>query len=346
MASVTIRDVARKADVGVGTVSRVLNGSASVSEATRQKVQSAIAELQFTPNPAARRLSRGKTMVVGAIVPYFTNPSVVRRLQGIVSVIAESDYDLILFDVESEERRDVFLHNVPRRHMVDGLLVVSLTPSDYDAEQLVESLLPTVLIDAHHSQISRVIVDNVAGAYQAVKHLIDLGHRKIGFISDFLDDPFNSPVRDRFQGYKNALADAAIPFTPEYHRQGLHGRFPAQEMAYTLLALPDPPTAIFAYSDTQAVGVLETAREMGKKVPEQLSVVGFDNIEAAEYLQITTVRQALYESGVRGCKLLLDIMEEPLQTPVEISLPTELILRETTAPFTIINSAGSLHLKK
>ena len=141
-------------------------------------------------------------------------------------------------------------------------------------------------------------------------------------------------------------ADADIPFTPEYHRQGLHGRFPAQEMAYTLLALPDPPTAIFAYSDTQAVGVLEAAREMGMKVPEQLSVVGFDNIEAAEYLQITTVRQALYESGVRGCKLLLDIMEAPLQTPVEISLPTELILRETTAPFTIINSAGSLHLKK
>ncbi len=346
MSSVTIRDVAKKADVGVGTVSRVLNGSASVSEATRQKVQSAIAELQFTPNPAARRLSRGKTMVIGAIVPYFTNPSVVRRLQGIVSVITESDYDLILFDVESEERRDVFLHNVPRRHMVDGLLVVSLTPSDYDAEQIVESLLPTVLIDAHHSRISRIIVDNVAGGYQAVKHLIDLGHRKIGFISDFLDDPFNSPVRDRFQGYKNALADAAIPFTPEYHRQGEHGRFQAREMAFTLLTLPDPPTAIFAYSDTQAVGVLEAAREMGIKVPEQLSVVGFDNIEAAEYLQITTVRQALYESGVRGCKLLLDLMEAPLQTPVEILLPTELMLRETTAPVTTINSIAPLHLKK
>ena len=332
MSSVTIRDVAKKAGVGVGTVSRVLNGGTSVSETTRQKVQEAIIELQYTPNPAARRLSRGKTMVIGAIVPYFTNPSVVRRLQGIVSVITESDYDLILFDVESEERRDVFLHNVPRRHMVDGLLVVSLTPSDHDAEQLVESLLPTVLIDAHHSRISGVIVDNVTGGYQAVKHLIDLGHRKIGFISDFLDDPFNSPVRDRFQGYKNALADAAIPFRPEYHRQGLHGRSQAREMAFTLLTLPEPPTAIFAYSDTQAVGVLETAREMSLKIPEQLSVVGFDNIEAAEYLQITTVRQALYESGVRGCKLLLDLMEAPLQTPVEISLPTKLMLRETTAP--------------
>lgn len=332
MSSVTIRDVAKKAGVGIGTVSRVLNGSNSVSETTRQKVQTAILDLQYTPNPAARRLSRGKTMVIGVIVPYFTNPSVVRRLQGIVSVITESLYDLILFDVESEERRDVFLHNVPRRHMVDGLLVVSLTPSDDDAVQMVDSLLPTVLIDAHHPQISRVIVDNIAGGYQATKHLIDLGHRKIGFISDFLNDPFNSPVRDRFQGYKNALAEAAIPFNPAYHRQGSHGRSPAREMAYTLLSMPDAPTAIFAYSDTQAVGILEAAREMGIKVPDQLSVIGFDNIEAAEYLQITTVRQALYESGVRGCKLLLDLMAAPLLTPVEISLPTELMLRNSTAP--------------
>lgn len=331
MATATIRDVAKRADVGVGTVSRVINGSASVSHATRQKILAAIEELQYTPNPAARRLSRGKTMVIGTIVPYFTNPSVVRRLQGIVSVITDSDYDLILFDVESEERRDVFLRDVTRRHMVDGLLVVSLTPSDEDANQLLSSQIPTVLIDAYHPQLSRIIVNNVAGGYQATKHLISLGHRKIGFISDFLDDPFNSPVRDRFQGYQNALAEAAIPFTPAYHQQGSHGRFQAREMAYTLLTLPNPPTAIFAYSDTQAVGVLEAARELGINVPKQLSVVGFDNIEAAEYLQITTVRQALYESGVRGCKLLLDRMAAPLLTPVEISLPTELVLRETTA---------------
>jgi DNA-binding LacI/PurR family transcriptional regulator len=346
LSNATIRDVAKKANVGVGTVSRVINGSTSVSDATRQKIQAAIEELQYSPNPAARRLSRGKTMVIGAIVPYFTNPSVVRRLQGIVSVITDSDYDLILFDVESEERRDVFLRNVPRRHMVDGLLVVSLTPSDEDAEQLVESQIPTVLIDAYHPQLSRIIVDNVAGGYQATKHLIDLGHRKIGFISDFLEDPFNSPVRDRFQGYKNALADAVIPFTPAYHQQGLHGRFQAREMVYALLTLPDPPTAIFSYSDTQAVGVLEAARELGMKIPDHLSVVGFDNIEAAEYLQITTVRQALYESGVRGCKLLLDLMEAPLQIPVEISLPTELILRETTAPPPTINSSVTVYLKK
>ncbi len=336
MATVTIRDVAKKAGVGVGTVSRVLNDSASVSEVTRQKVLDAITELQYTPNPAARRLSRGKTMVIGAIVPYFTNPSVVRRLQGVVSIIAESEYDLVLFDVESEDKRDDFLKNIPRRHMVDGLLLVSLNPNDEDVTQIINEQIPTVLIDAFHNKMSRVIVDNVIGGYQATQHLIDLGHRKIGFISDYLEDPFNSPVRDRFRGYKNALANASIPINPDYHQQGPHGRSEAQQMAQTLLNLPEPPTAIFAYSDTQAVGILEIAREMGIDVPGQLSVIGFDNIEAAEYLRITTVRQALYESGVRGCKLLFEIMADPLQTPVEISLPTKLMLRDTTAPPSVI----------
>ncbi len=332
MTTVTIRDVAKKAGVGVGTVSRVLNSSTSVSENTRQKVLDAITELKYTPNPAARRLSRGKTMVIGAIVPYFTNPSVVRRLQGVVSIIAESEYDLVLFDVEREEKRDDFLRNGPRRHMVDGLLLVSLNPGDNDVSQIIKEQIPTVLIDAYHKQLSRVIVDNVIGGYQATKHLIDLGHKKIGFISDYLENPFNSPVRDRFRGYKNALANASIPFNPDYHQQGSHGRSEAQQMAQTLLTLPDPPTAIFAYSDTQAVGILETAREMGIDVPGSLSVIGFDNIEAAEYLRITTIRQALYESGVRGCKLLFERMAAPLKPPVEISLPTKLMLRDTTAP--------------
>lgn len=332
MATATIRDVAQKAGVGVGTVSRVLNESRSVSHETRDKVLAAITELDYSPNPAARRLSRGKTMVVGALVPYFTNPSVVRRLQGVVSVITGSQYDLILFDVESAERRDMYLRNVLRRQMVDGLLMISLTPTDNDVAQLQESGLPTVLIDAHHSQLSRVVVDNVSGGYQATRHLIELGHRRIAYISDYLDDPFNSPVRDRFSGYRQALAETDIPFLPEYHLQGPHSRFEARCLTQSLLQLAEPPTAVFAYSDTQAIGVLEGARESGVAIPDQLSVVGFDNIEASEYLHITTIRQALYESGVCGCELLLQVMARPSAEAEEIVLPTELVRRGTTAP--------------
>lgn len=332
MATATIRDVAQKAGVGVGTVSRVLNESRSVSHETRDKVLAAITELNYSPNPAARRLSRGKTMVVGALVPYFTNPSVVRRLQGVVSVITSSQYDLILFDVESVEQRDAYLRNVLRRQVVDGLLLISLTPTDNDVAGLQEAGLPTVLIDAYHPELSHVVVDNVAGGYEAADHLIALGHERIAYISDFLEDPFNSPVRDRFSGYKQALADAGLPFRPEYHLQGPHGRFEARRMTETLLGLAEPPTAVFAYSDTQAIGVLEAAHDLGVAIPEQLSVVGFDNIEASEYLHITTIRQALYESGVCGCEMLLRVMVQPSANVETVVLPTELVRRATTAP--------------
>ena len=331
MTSATIRDVAKEAGVGVGTVSRVINGSPSVSKETRQKVLDAIETLDFTPNLVARRLSLGKTQTIGVIVPYFTNPSVVERLRGVVSVIAASEYDMVLFDVETVTRRQAYLQDVPRRRQVDGLLIVSLELTNEEVERLDRSDIPTVLVDARHPDLHQVIVDNVEGGYMATRHLIDLGHHRIAYISDFLNDPFNSPVRDRFTGYTMALDEAEIPFRTEYHRQALHGRDEARQMTHDLLNLPNPPTAIFAYSDTQAIGVLEAARERSLNVPVDLSVIGYDDIEAAEYLHITTIKQYLYESGTQGSRLLLETMAAEFSTPKQILLPTKLIKRRTTA---------------
>jgi DNA-binding LacI/PurR family transcriptional regulator len=331
MTTATIRDVARKAGVGVGTVSRVINGSPAVSQATRQKVLEAIETLDFSPNLVARRLSLGKTQTIGVIVPYFTNPSVVERLRGVVSVIAASEYDMVLFDVETVVRREACLRDVPRRRQVDGLLIISLELSNEEVERLDRSGIPTVLVDARHPDLNQVVVDNVEGGYNATRHLIELGHRRIAYISDFLNDPFNSPVRDRFTGYTMALDEADIPFRTDYHRQAVHGRNQARKMTHDLLNLSNPPTAIFAYSDTQAIGVIEAARERAMNVPADLSVIGFDDIEAAEYLNITTIRQSLYDSGVRGSKLLLESMTAEFPTPKRILLPTKLIARRTTA---------------
>jgi DNA-binding LacI/PurR family transcriptional regulator len=331
MTTATIRDVARKAGVGVGTVSRVINGSPAVSEATRQKVLDAIETLDFSPNLVARRLSLGKTQTIGVIVPYFTNPSVVERLRGVVSILAASAYDMVLFDVETVVRREACLRDVPRRRQVDGLLIISLELTNQEVERLDRSDIPTVLVDARHPDLNRVVVDNVEGGYLATRHLLELGHRRIGYISDFLNDPFNSPVRDRFTGYTMALDEAEIPFRTEYHRQARHGRDQARQMTHDLLNLPNPPTAIFAYSDTQAIGVIEAARERSLTVPADLSVIGFDDIEAAEYLNITTIRQSLFESGVRGSKLLLESMSTEFSTPKQILLPVKLIKRRTTA---------------
>ncbi len=162
-ATVTIRDVAKHAGVGVGTVSRVLNDSNSVRDSTRSKVQAAIEDLNYSPSSIARNLSSGKTMAIGVIVPFFTNASVVRRLQGIVSVLAASEYDLVLFDVENTENRDVLLTNIVQRKMVDGLIILSLRPMDRDMDRFLQAGVPAVIVDARHPELSSIYVDNFQG---------------------------------------------------------------------------------------------------------------------------------------------------------------------------------------
>jgi DNA-binding LacI/PurR family transcriptional regulator len=332
MTPATIRDVARRANVGVGTVSRVLNSSPSVRETTRQRVLAAIAELDYSPSPTARRLSLRKTLTIAVIVPFFTRPSYVERLRGVEAMIAESEYDLILFNVETPGKRDQVFRDVPRRERVDGLMIISLSPHNEDVDRFLRAEVPTVLIDAHHPRLSRAIVDDEAGGRIATQHLIDLGHRRIGYVSDLLENPFNFvSSQNRYTGYRRALEEAGIPFRAEYHQQGEHGRHQACVMAHALLSLADPPTAIFAASDIQAMGVLEAAQDLGLVVPQDLSIIGYDDIEIAEYLGLTTVHQRLFESGREAVRLLLDSIDNPSTEPVRSVLQPELMVRNTTA---------------
>lgn len=335
MAAVTIRDVAREAGVGIGTVSRVLNDSPMVSEETRRKVQTAIVALDYSPSSVARRLSRGRSMAIAVIAPFFTRRSYVERLQGIEHVLSAGGYDLILYNVETVARRDECLRALPRGERLDGLLILSLAPNDDEAHRLLEMGVPTVLIDTHHELLPTVTIDDAAGARLAVQHLVAQGHTRIAYVGEYLDDnPFNfRPIGDRYRGYREALAEAGIPFRAEYHRQGFYGWREARRMTQDLLALDDPPTAVFAYSDTMAFGVLEGAQYANVSVPADLSVVGFDDVEIAQYFRLTTVRQSLYESGARGAELLLESMDSDLSRPAHhIVLPTEIVARQTTAP--------------
>jgi DNA-binding LacI/PurR family transcriptional regulator len=339
VATITIRDVARRAGVGIATVSRVLNESPLVSDETRHRVQVAIADLDYSPSAVARRLSRGKSMAVAVIAPFFTRRSYVERLQGIENVLSTAGYDLILYNVETVARRDECLRAVPRGERLDGLLILSLTPDDDEVRQFAALGVPAVLIDAYHPALPTVQVDDVAGARTAVQHLIDLGHRRIAYIGETLDqNPLNfQPIGDRYLGYRRTLDDAAIPFCPEYHRQGKYGWREARHMTHELLDLPEPPTAIFAYSDTMAFGVLEAAQQRGVEVPGRLSVIGFDDVEIAQYFRLTTVRQPLHESGARGAELLLEGMDNddgrlPPVGPRHVVQPTELVVRSTTGP--------------
>ncbi len=331
--SATIHDVAKRAGVGIGTVSSVLNNSRPVHETTRQKVLNAIAELDFIPNPAGRRLSMGKTQIVAVVIPFFGGLSQIERFRGVMSVITESAYDISLFNLNTVSQRDKIFQKLLHRGRVDGLLIFSINPTAPNMHRIYRENLPTVLVEANNPNLPNVVRDDVTAARLAVQYLIDLGHRKIGYLGDYLDDPLGFPFsRNRYLGYCQALETASIPPQPAYQRQGGYSREEGRQMAFELLNLPNPPTAIFAYSDVHAVGVIEAARDLNLDVPGDLSVIGYDDIELAHFFQLTTVRQQLFESGWQGIKLLLELIAKPDIPPVKLELPTELVIRQTTAP--------------
>jgi len=331
--SARIADVAARAGVGVATVSRVLNGRAHVSPVTRERVLDAMRVLDYRPSSLARNLSFGRTLVIGVVVPFFTSYSAVERVRGVVSALEGSAYDLALFDVESSDRQRRAFDLLGRGDRADGLLVVSLVPPAEELARLHAARIPIVLVDAPHPSLPNVVVDDVFGGELATRYLIELGHRRIGFIGDKPPDRFRfHSSRDRTIGYEQALAHGKIEVRPDYVRQGTQSLHVAQSIAAELLRLPDRPTAIFAASDLQALGVLEAARALGLRVPEELSVVGFDDIEVASYAGLTSVRQPLAESGRRGAELLLQALAGTEPAARTETLPLELIVRRTTAP--------------
>jgi len=329
----TITDVAARAGVGVATVSRVLNARGGVRPATQQRVVDAIQALNYRPSSLARGLSLQRTMVVAALLPWFTNPSAVQRVRGIVDGLSGSHYDLMVFDIESEARQRRAFELFDRGDRADGLLVVSNLPPEAEVDRLRAANIPCVLIDAVHPHFPSIAVDDNAGGALATRHLIELGHRRIALIGDPPPEFRFEWSRDRTRGYERALASAGIEVRDEYVREGTRIPHVARAVATELLSLAERPTAIFAASDTQAIGVLEAARALRIDVPGELSVVGFDDIEVAAYVGLTTVRQPLLESGRRGAQLLLDALTRRRQVrALRELLPLELVVRASTGP--------------
>jgi DNA-binding LacI/PurR family transcriptional regulator len=336
----TITEVARHAGVGIATVSRVLNGSPAVRDVTRRRVLDAIADLGYAPNPAARALSTGRTLSVGVVAPFFTRPSVMERLRGISHVLAGAGYQLVLFDVERPGQDSASFRTLPGG--LDGLLSISLCPPEVDLARFEAAGMPVVLVDHPDQRLPGVFTDDVAGGRLAAEHLLELGHRRIAFIGDYEHNyhGFTSSAMRR-SGYEQALAAAGFAAEPALVRRAAHGREPAAALTRDLLASDKPPTAIFAASDTQAIGVLEAADALGVDVPGDLSVVGYDDIELARYAGLTTVAQPLEESGVRGAELLLAALEGA--ATVGSQLPVELVIRSTTSERGASRAGGARH---
>jgi DNA-binding LacI/PurR family transcriptional regulator len=333
---VTIADVAADARVGVGTVSRVLNGSGQVREATQRAVLDAIDRLGYRPSHAAAALVRGTPRTVALLVAHLTRPSTVVRVASALAVLEEQGYDTIVCNADSPAERDRHLEALLPTHRADGVLAICLPLSGGQLYQFARAGVALASVDAVSPGVPQTVIDDTAGGLLATNHLIALGHRRIGFIGDM---PFSRPSAGlgftssahRLRGYKQALAAAGIDVESVLVRRGPHDAAVAAGQAAELLKSSDPPSAIFAASDTQAIGVLAAADRLGVPVPGGLSVVGFDDIESAAFLGLSTVRQPLALSGAEGARRLCALLRGEKVHPLRQELPIELMARNSSA---------------
>jgi LacI family transcriptional regulator len=320
------------AGVSYSTVSRVVNGYEHVNEATRARVQAAMRELGYVAHVTARALASGRTQAIGLLAQEIDNPFFSVVIKGVDQAVSSADYDLLLCTTHSRREKEAAYVARLSHGMVDGLLIVLPTGLPEYVAQLRHERYPFVLID-HDSDAPGCNVVNAAnrdGTREGVAYLIGLGHRRIGFVTG---RPDVGATHARLAGYRDALAEAGVEVEESLVVEGDFLEARGYEAARRLLALADPPTAIFASSDAAAFGVLAAARDAGLQVPRELSVLGFDDIVEAAYVgaALSTVRQPLREMGRVAVQRLMTLLADPSQPAERIVMPTELIVRQTTA---------------
>lgn len=329
----TILDVAKEAGVGVGTVSRVLNDHPRVAPETRARVTSAIGTLGYRPNPMARGLSNGRSGLFSVLVPSMTSPSVVARLRGMVSVFNASDQPLSIINIETAEQKTKALAQLTSFGTPEGVLVLSLKLSGEDIELLRSTGAPIVLVDTKADGFPSFTIDDLEGGRMATEHLLSLGHHRVAFIGDIVDEQMGfDPSRLREAGYRKAHADAGCVVDDALVQHGLFGEDSGRTLAHELLASNDAPTAFVVASDTQALGVMEACRDRGLRIPEDVSVIGYDDIDIAAYVGLATVRQPLELSGRLGAEQLLELTNGADVVVDSVILDLELVARGSTGP--------------
>ena len=330
----TIEDVAAYAKVSVATVSRALRSLPNVAAATRVRVEKAAAELQYRPDPNASRLAAGRTFTIGMAVPMLGQWYFSQVVAGAQQSLAAAGYDLLLMGVGSGEARRRFVSEwalIQKR--VDGLILVDLRLDRAEVAELEQVGAIVAAVGDRYTPFSSVNVDNQGAAALATKHLIDLGHRRIAVIgaqTHLVALSFSVP-EERRAGYRRALSEAGIAhdsaleagadFTIEGGAAAMH----------RLLALPNPPTAVFAMSDEIAFGALQVARQAHLRVPEDLSIIGFDDHDVSAVVGLSTIRQSVTGSGAMAARFVIDTIAENAG-PQHAVEDVELVVRSTTAP--------------
>lgn len=326
-----IEDVARRAGVSTATVSRALRGLPNVSDATRRKVQIAADELDYVSSPSASRLASGHTGSIGIVVPYLGRWFFNQALAGAVRVLRMAGYDVLLFTLPDHAAQVEFFDRMPLRRRVDGVIVLTL-PLDEDERLKMEQLgVPLAAVGTGAPRFSVVGIDDFAGAQMATQHLINLGHERIAMIggADSSDIQFTTPEARR-EGYRRAMAEAGLTIPAGYERDGRFTADGGEAAMGNLLAMAEPPTAVFAQSDEMAVGAIRALRRSGLACPEDVSVVGFDDSEIAELVGLTTISQPVELQGEIAARQLLAAIGG--SGPTQEVVPVSIVLRGTTAP--------------
>lgn len=331
---ITIEDIAREAKVSKMTVSRVLNGKNYVAKETVEKVKNVIRKLDYQPNLIARSLSQKKTMILGVVIPradkIFLDDYIAQVLSGITSVALKNDYKILMIAYNKFQNETMDYLSIAKSKLIDGMILLKSKKSDYHINVLAESGFPFILVNQKRNSngINYVDSENIAGAKKAVQYLYNKGHRKIAFVVGNTDE---TNANDRLNGYKKTLKELNLPFRKEFI---IYGKF-EKEIAYKetdkLLKLKDPPTAIFCSDDYMAIGVINKIKESGLKVPQDIAIIGFDNIEIGKYMKpaLTTIKQPMYEIGKLTTSILLDLISGKVKTPVKKLLKTEIVVRES-----------------
>lgn len=330
----TLEDIARMAGVSRSTVSRVLNNHPNVRPEVRERVWAVIHQVGYQPHAAARSLATNRSNVIGLIIPeavstLFTDPFFSVLIRGITDACYQHNYFLMLALFSNPSQGQDLFRRLLHSHSVDGIIVASTRLEDPLVEHLLEGKVPFVCIGRHPDpRVSYVDADNVTGARMAVEYLLRKGHTRVATITG----PLNMAVgQDRLEGYRQALRGRHLPVEEALIVEGDFTEAGGMAAMRRLLALEDPPTAVFTASDTMAIGALKVIREAGWRVPQDITVVGFDDLPQVAYLDppLTTVRQPIAQLGEMAVHLLVDAITYGVRHPQRVVLPVELIVRGT-----------------
>lgn len=329
----SLQEVAARAKVSIATVSRVLNKSDKVVPETRAAVEQALRDLNYRPSRVARRLrmNSGRAHLVGLIIPDILNPFFAEIARGMEDAAYAAQYALLLCNSDENPEKERFYLDVMRDESVDGIVLPPFDETDAAVAAVVKTGLPVVCVDRSLAKVKTdlVEVDNYRGAFEAVSHLLEQGHRRIGLIEGRAQV---STSRERRRGYVDALTARGITPRKELMRAGDFKQESGRVLAEELLDLRQPPTALFVCNNLMTVGALAALHQRGRRVPQDVAIVGFDDLPWAEALDppLTVVRQPAYEVGKQAMELLLKRIMEPARPPVTLRLLPELVVRRST----------------